>query len=134
MRIVDCNKFITMCHLKICELKKNLDEIDELIERGAKLSDMPPDTSKLKDEFNLSYAEKREKVIDEINKNKSLINRYQKKVDFIKDTIDKLPDCSYKDILKDYFIEGKSIKSITYKNRCCRQTVYNLVYKINNGG
>lgn len=132
-RICDCNKFITVCSLKNNELKKKLDELDEMIERGAKMSDIPPDTSKFKDEFNLSYAQKRGKIVDAITHNTSLIKQYENKIDYINETINSLPDCMYKTIIQDYYMGGDGIKEITYKNRCCKQTVYNLVHKIESG-
>ena len=133
-RICDLNRHITLLSLKNLELKHKLNELDETIEQSKKNSDIPKDTSKFNDEFSLSYVERKNNILDEISENNMLIVKYSNKIDFIKNTIDSLPDCSYKNILKSYFVDGESIKKITYDNRCCRQTLYNLVHKVDIGG
>lgn len=114
-------------------LKKELNELDESIEHSKELSTLPHDTSKFKDEVNLKYSESRKVLIDSISKNENIINQYNKKINFISESINSLPEGKYKDILKRYYIDGESIKSITLNARCSRQTIYNLVHKIDFG-
>lgn len=132
-RICDCNNFITILLLKNNLLKKELNELDESIEHSKELSTLPHDTSKFKDEVNLKYSESRKVLIDSISKNENIINQYNKKINFISESINSLPEGKYKDILKRYYIDGESIKSITLNARCSRQTIYNLVHKIDFG-
>lgn len=104
LRVQEYYDIITDAVIWQNKLKKKLDDIDEQGERN--------------------------KLIESINKHQETIDNCKKSIEFLKNIIDEIPECDKKNILKDYFISQKTLKEITFKYRCCRQTIYNIIERI----
>lgn len=108
-------------------LESQLKEIELSILKANHFHELPPDTSKLKDENIIMFIEKKEKISKLIKNANKEISELNSQINNIKNAVNEMPDCSFKTIMDLFFIKSKSVRYITSATGYSRASIYNFI-------
>lgn len=108
-------------------LENKLKELEFSILKANHFNELPPDTSKLKDENIIMFIEKKEKTSEIIKNINKKINELNSQINNIKNAVNEMPDCSFKTIMDLFFIKSESMKYITSTTGYSRASIYNFI-------
>lgn len=108
-------------------LENKIKELDCLILKANKWSDLPPDTSKFRDENVINYIQKKDQLSIQIDHIEKRIEDLKKQIDNMTNLINEMPDGILKKIMKMFFIENSTIKSISLSLGYSESYIYKLL-------
>ena len=120
------NEISKLIILKANEENK-LKDLEYSILKANNFHELPPDTSRLRDETIIKFIEQREEITKKIKNIDKRINELNSQINNITNAVKNMPDCNIKAIMDLFFIKSESMEYITSATGYSRASIYNFI-------